>query len=186
MESGMNDRDVVRSMWYVEARKNLSGYFKVFQHTTYHVRHTMLMLILFMVLPISTTTAQVPFGGPATGYPADLEKKLEKRISLDLRDISVIDVLKFISSKAELNIVATQNITARVTLFLKDVSIGSALDVIILSSGLAIEEQDSILYVMTEEEYVALFGESYRDQRHVKILQLKYTDAQKVGDILGG
>lgn len=141
---------------------------------------------LFSILHSPSSFAQVSYTGSELGFPDEIKEELEKRISLDLRDITVLDVLKFLSNKADLNIVATQDITARVTLFLKDVSIGSALDIIIISTGLAIEFKEGILYVMTEEEYVALFGESYRDQRQVKILQLKYADATKVGEIIGG
>lgn len=129
--------------------------------------------------------AQIPY---ARGdmFPAELSEKLNERISLDLREISVIDVLKFLATKADVNIVASQNISARVTLFLKDVTIENALDIILLSTGLAIREKEGILYVMTDEEYTSLYGEAYRDQRQIKILQLKYADAGKLGEILGG
>ena len=103
--------------------------------TTYDIRHT------------KYAFAQTPYGRPGFVLPEEMNDKLERTISLDLRDIHVIDVLKFLSSKAELNIVASQNINARVTLFLKEVSIGSALDIILISTSLAVRIKQQILYV---------------------------------------
>lgn len=138
--------------------------------------------------PLSLTYAQTqtPFVQPAMDLPIDALEKLDRHITLDLRGIHVIDVIKFLSEKADLNIVASQNIDARVTLFLKDVTIGNAFEIILLSTGLATRVKDGIFYVMTDEEYGALYGEPYRDQRSIKILQLKYADAPKVGEIIGG
>ncbi len=125
---------------------------------------------------------------PIKGYEmtSDVSQKLGRNISLDLRKIDVVDVLKFLSTKADLNIVTSQNVNAKVTLFLKDVTISNALDIILISANLAVREKQGVLYVMTEEEYAALYGESYRDQRRIKIIQIRYADPSKVGELIGG
>lgn len=150
---------------------------------------TLLFSLLFFLSPISCLLfpifAQEPYGQSQISS-AELNKKLSDHISLDLRKIDVLDVLKFFSTKAGLNFVTSQNVNAKVTLFLKDVTISNALEIILISTGLAIREKEGVLYVMTEEEYTALYGESYRDQREIKIVEVKYTSPDKVGEILGG
>lgn len=143
-----------------------------------------LLLSAFCVLS-SALHAQTPYTS-TSNFSEKVYRRLSKSISLDLRKIDVLDVLKFLSTKADLNIVTSSNVNARVTLFLEDVAIGNALEVILISSGLAVKEKDGILYVMTEEEYTALYGQSYRDQRQIKIVQIRYTDPDKVGELLGG
>lgn len=144
--------------------------------------------ILAMMLVCSSTAAfaQTPYGQYEFQLPADIQKQLSQHITLDLRGIHVLDVLKYISEKTGINVVASQNIDARVNLFLKDVTVSNAFEIILLSSNLAFRIKEGIFYVMTDEEYTALYGEPYRDQRHIKIVQLKYTDATKAGEILGG
>lgn len=143
-------------------------------------------LFSFIVCLGGISHAQVPFASHERALPDDVTAKLDRHITLDLRGIHVLDVIKFLSEKADLNIIASQNIEARVNLFLKDVTIGNAFEIILLSTGLASKVKDDIFYVMTDEEYTALYGEPYRDQRHIKIIQLKYADAAKIGEIIGG
>lgn len=152
-----------------------------------------LKAMFFLLLPCSSLflllyplQAQTPFTTHEYTLPAEAIEKMDRHITLDLRGIHVLDVIKFLSEKADLNIVASQNIEARVTLFLKDVTIGNAFEIILLSTGLASRVKEGIFYVMTDEEYTALYGEPYRDQRHIKIIQLLYADATKVGEIIGG
>lgn len=145
---------------------------------------------LFIFLLVNSCFLQM--GYTQTAYTRSYEfsdqvsNKLIRDISIDLRKIDVVDVLKFLATKADLNIVTSQNVNAKVTLFLKNVTIGNALDIILISSGLAVREKDGVLYVMTEEEYLALYGESYRDQRHIKMVQIKYIDPNHVTEALGG
>ncbi len=106
---------------------------------------------------------------------AELEKKLEKEISLDLRDMDVVDVYKFLAVKGDFNISISKSISGRATLYLKRVSIKDALDIISLSNGLAYKiMSQNIIYAMTESEYSAMFGEKFSDKRKVKIVYLKY------------
>ena len=141
---------------------------------------------MILGMPALPGRAQVPFSQHEISLPPAAAEKLNRHITLDLRGIHVLDVIKFLSEKADLNIIASQNIDARVTLFLKDVSIANAFDIILISTGLASRVKDDIFYVMTDEEYAALYGEPYRDQRHIKMIQLKYSDPGKVGEIIGG
>ena len=148
--------------------------------------HFVLALFLWM-LSSQLAFAQSSYSQLRPTFSMAIQEKLERRISLDLRGIHVVDVLKFLSTKAELNIVASQTVEARVTLFLKDVSIGNALEVILLTTNLAFREKEGIFFVLPDQEYAGLYGEPYRDQRQIRVLQLKRTDAaERIGKVLGG
>lgn len=68
------------------------------------------------------------------------------KVSLDLKDVDVMKVLKILSSKAKVNIIASGNVSGQVTLKLKDVPWEKALDIVAKSHGLAYEGQgDSVL-----------------------------------------
>jgi type II secretory pathway component GspD/PulD (secretin) len=103
-----------------------------------------------------------------------LQLGLNRTIYLDLRDINVIDVIKFLAIEGDLNIVTSKNVQGRSTLLLKNVTIHDALDIIILSNQLAYEIKNNIIYVMSEDEYVEMFGKNYNDQRKVLTRTLAY------------
>ncbi|HNV86716.1 MAG TPA: secretin N-terminal domain-containing protein [Candidatus Omnitrophota bacterium] len=99
---------------------------------------------------------------------------LDKTIFLDLRDINVVDVLKFLALEGNLNIVTSKNVQGRSTLVLKNVTIRDALDIIVISNQLAYEIRNEIIYVMTEEEYRQVYGESYNNKRKILTRNLRY------------
>ncbi|MFA7114071.1 MAG: secretin N-terminal domain-containing protein, partial [Candidatus Omnitrophota bacterium] len=105
----------------------------------------------------------------------ELDSKLDKSISLDLRDMDVVDVYKFLAMKGDFNITISKSIQGRVTLYLKNISISDALDIISLANNLAYRQiGDNIIYVMTAEEYEKTHGKSFNDRREIKILYLEY------------
>ena len=116
--------------------------------------------------------------------PLTMEEGLAKKVSLDLRGMDIVDTIKFLSMKGGLNIVTSKDVTGRITLFLKDVTIGDTLDVILLTNKLACETKKNIIAIMTEAEYEALYGEKYTDKREIKTLKLKYILPTKAGEAL--
>lgn len=103
-----------------------------------------------------------------------LSKGLKKNIFLDLRDINVVDVLKFLALEGNINIVTSKNVQGRSTLLLRDVSIGDALEIIMVSNNLAYDIKGEIIYVMTEEEYFQLYGRNYNDKKKIQTRTLEY------------
>lgn len=103
-----------------------------------------------------------------------LNEGLRKNIFLDLRDINVIDVLKFLALEGNINIVTSRTVQGRSTLLLRDVSIGDALEIIVVSNNLAYDIKGEIIYVMTEDEYFQLYGKNYNDKREIETRKLKY------------
>ncbi len=110
---------------------------------------------------------------------------LSKRISIDLRQIDILAVMKFLAEEGDLNIATGKNVGGRVRLFLKDVSIRDVLDIVALTYELAYVVQNGIIHLMTEADYQRLFGSSFADQRQVVRLQLQYGDPTSVAALLG-
>ncbi len=138
--------------------------------------------VLFSSLSIicsSLTYAQepAPAESPAIGIESASGSDsggLNQHMALDLRDMDIVDTLKFLAIKGGINIIASKDVTGRVSLFLRDVTIKDALDIILIANNLAYEKRGSILYVMTEAEYKALHGENFKDTRKVRTYNLKY------------
>lgn len=110
---------------------------------------------------------------------------LATKISLDLRGMDMVEVLKFLATKGNFNIVASPDVQGRATLILTDVSVRDALDIVLVSNGLAIERRGTILYVMSGKSYEEIYGHRYGDPRQSLIVQLTYANPGQVGALLG-
>jgi len=110
-----------------------------------------------------------------------LKEGLSRRIALDLRSIDVNDVLKFLAQKGNVNIIVSKAVEGRVTLFVKNVTIREALDIIMTANSLAYETRPGdVLYVMPEVEYKALNGRNFKDVRQVRKIELTYASPRAV------
>ena len=114
------------------------------------------------------------FSETATNQPAQgVDAGMDKSIFLDLRDINVIDVFKFLAVQGSLNIVTSKNVQGRSTLLLRDVKIKDALDILVISNQLAYETRNGITYIMTEDEYALSHGKSFNDKKKIAMRMLK-------------
>ncbi len=109
---------------------------------------------------------------------------LTEKISLDLRGMDVIEVLKFLAKKGTLNIVTSPDVQGRANLMLTDVSVRDAMEILLVSNNLAVERRGTILYIMPEAAYEQLNGRLYADRRHSLILQLTYANPGQVATLL--
>lgn len=107
-----------------------------------------------------------------------------QKITLDVKGMDVIDFLKMISQQSGMNIVASKNVTGRVTIFLKDVDAWDAFEIILLSNDLAYEVRGGIVTVMTGREYETIYGERFKDKKQVGIVKLNYMKAVEVSKTL--
>lgn len=80
---------------------------------------------------------------------------------IDFKEMDVADVLKVISQKSGINIVAGNNVTGRVTLYLKDVDVRDVLNIIAMSNDLAFAEKDNLIHVMTGADYERNYGRKF-------------------------
>lgn len=126
-------------------------------------------------LPISIEESSIP-----------LKERLEKKITLDVRDMSVIDVLRFLALRGDFNLVTSSTVQGRATFYLKSVSIKDALNIAVLSNKLAYAIENEIVHIMTEEEFSAQFGKTFSDKREVQIIHLNYAKPSYVLAALDG
>ena len=69
----------------------------------------------------------------------------QNKISLDFKGMDIVDVLKILAARSEMNLVVGKNVAGRVTLFLKDVDLRDAFEIILLSNDLAYEKKGDII-----------------------------------------
>ncbi|MBU1124896.1 MAG: hypothetical protein KKC84_02630 [Candidatus Omnitrophica bacterium] len=102
------------------------------------------------------------------------EELWELPISLDLRNMDIMDALKYIGTKGSLNVIATKNVSGRVMLTLNNVPLKDVFDLMLRSNDLAYIKKGEVFHIMTGAEYKALYGENFTDLRKVKIIHLQY------------
>ncbi len=129
--------------------------------------------IVIIAVALCGTSVAFAFS-PGDVVSPEMEQKLEKTIFLDLRDINVVDVFKFIAVQGNLNVVTSKNVQGRSTLVLKNVKIRDALDILVVSNALAYEVRENIIYIMSEDEYTQTRGKSFNDKRKVLTRTLIY------------
>ncbi|MDB4349338.1 hypothetical protein OAA99_00110 [Omnitrophica bacterium] len=105
-------------------------------------------------------------------------------ISLDFKGMDVVDVLKLLAQRGDMNIAVSKNVRGKVTMFLKDVSVYDAFVIILASNELAYEKSGNILNVMTDKDYERLYGRKFHDKRIIRTFELKYTNATDISKAL--
>ncbi len=112
--------------------------------------------------------------------PAQYEEDLEL-LSLDLKGMDIRDVLKILSQKSGLNIVADKDVKGTVSIYIKDVDVMSALDIIATTNDLAYEQEGTLIRVMLDTKYKKMHGSSFKNTTKTEIVKLDYANASDVG-----
>jgi type IV pilus assembly protein PilQ len=94
-----------------------------------------------------------------------------RRISLDFKDIDMADILRLIAEVSDLNVIAGEEVSGRVTIRLVDVPWDQALDVILLTKGLGFIRIGNVLRiapqaVLAQEEEMRL-----QEKRNLELLE---------------
>ena len=108
------------------------------------------------------------------------EDALDMRISLDFKNIDIVEALKFISKKSGMNIIPTKDVQGRITLSVEDAILRDIFNIMLRSHGLAYDKRGDIYNVMTNEEYKTLYGKSFSDMSEVRIFHLRYAIPEHV------
>jgi type II secretory pathway component GspD/PulD (secretin) len=125
-----------------------------------------------------------PAGQKEDDVSLEGQSSLQKKVSLDLRSMDVVDTIRFLAKEAGVNIVTTDSVSGRITFFLEDVSVVDVLEMIASTNSLALTKKGNIVTVMTESEYEKLYGEKYTSMKESKVLTLKYADPGHVKKLL--
>jgi len=103
-----------------------------------------------------------------------LDDRMARKITLDVRDMNIVDVIKFLAQKGEFNVIIAPSVEGRSTVLLHDVGIKDALDIVVISNKLAYHIDDDIVQVMSAAEYEAMYGKQFSDKTEVSIVHLQY------------
>ncbi|MBI3020487.1 MAG: TonB C-terminal domain-containing protein [Candidatus Omnitrophica bacterium] len=137
------------------------------------------LFVIWLTLGLTTPLlAEVP--APAAGRPA----LTNQRISLDLKGVDILDVLKLFSQKSGLNFVAGRNVSGRVTIFVNDVDVWEAFELIIEANDLAYERRGNIVTVMMARDYELLYGEKFQERNRNLVQPLRHAKAIQVATVL--
>lgn len=117
--------------------------------------------------------------------PVAVDTSNAAKISLDIKGMDIVDVCKMLALRAGLNIVVGKNVKGKVSLFLRDVDIWDAFEIILLANGLAYDRKDNIVNIMTQKDYQVLYGVAYKDKKDVDIVRLRYSKAKDLVGPLG-
>ncbi len=105
------------------------------------------------------------------------------KISLDLRGVEITELFKILSRRSNVNIIPSAQVKGRINIFLNDVSVEDAMEIILVSQNLAADKKDNIRYIMTATEYQQTFGRKYYEKRKLKIFKLTAADPQAVFNV---
>jgi type IV pilus assembly protein PilQ len=111
-----------------------------------------------------------------------------RRISLDFKEIDMADILRLIAEVSDLNVIAGEEVAGKVTIRLVDVPWDQALDVILLTKGLAFVRVGNVLriapsQVLKQEEEMRLQERRALEELEdlvVKLQPVNYADVAQV------
>ena len=99
-----------------------------------------------------------------------------ERISLDVKGAQVANVLRLISKQGNLNIVASQDVNATITVSLANVTIKEALDLVVRANGLDYIVKNEVILVKPRDKFEG-------PELETMVYRLKYVDANNLKNI---
>ncbi|ASP16894.1 type IV pilus secretin PilQ [Neisseria sp. 23W00296] len=114
------------------------------------------------------------------------------RVSFDFQDVDVRTILQILAKESGMNIVASDSVTGKMTLTLKDVPWDQALDLVMQARGLDMRRSGNIINVAPRSELLARDKEILTQQREIdelgplysRTFQLKYKNVEEFRKIL--
>jgi len=104
-----------------------------------------------------------------------------ENITLDFKDADIHNVLKIMSQKSGINIVATPDVIGTISIKLVDVPWDRAMDVILKSNGFGYQKQGNVILVTKLENMSKIQAD---EPLRTEIINLKFLDAQDAMRIL--
>ncbi|MCD4781529.1 MAG: hypothetical protein K8S27_13425 [Candidatus Omnitrophica bacterium] len=105
------------------------------------------------------------------------EKTSKKIDVLDFKDVDVHDVLKVISQKTGVNIVAGHAVKGKITVYLKSIELEDALKTILESHGWAYIEEDNVIKVLSNQEFKVRYGYDFGRPVVTRVKPVSYAKA---------
>ncbi|MFA5388923.1 MAG: secretin N-terminal domain-containing protein [Candidatus Omnitrophota bacterium] len=128
---------------------------------------------VFIVLLFSVTSVCYGQEGPGLKDGEAVESTSPGNITMDFKDADINNVLRILSYKSGMNIVAGKDVTGLVTIRLTDVPWEKALDVVLRTYGYTYEREGNVIRVTTtanlenEELVTEVFSLNYANAKNV-------------------
>lgn len=143
----------------------------------------LVLTVLYIALPIAMigiagaqdSDAQKPRPIILTEPKESLEDRLLRKITLDVRDMNIVDILKFLAVKGEFNVVISPTVEGKTTVLLHNVGIKDAMDIVVISNKLAYHIESDIVQIMTSAEFESIYGKKFSDKTEVAVIHLQYS-----------
>jgi len=100
---------------------------------------------------------------------------------LELKAMDIVDVLKLLSQKSGLNIVAGNGVQGKVTIYLRDVRLKDVLYIILDANDLAYQAEEGIVRVMPGREFEQRYGYPFGGKIQTRILRVEHIE---IADVL--
>ena len=143
------------------------------------------MIIMYVAVPVmmlGVARAEDPTDGAQKPKPIilvepkeSLEDRLARKITLDVRDMNVVDILKFLAVKGDFNVIISPTVDGKTTVLLHNVGIKDAMDIVVISNKLAYHVENDIVQMMTAAEFESIYGKKFSDKTEVAVIHLQYS-----------
>jgi len=101
-----------------------------------------------------------------------------KPLSLDLREMDIVDVLKMLSRQSGINIVVARNVAGRVTAFFNNVEFWEAFRTLLSTRDLAYAKEGDLIQVMAAADYERLYGVSFAKTTTLHVIPMSHIKAR--------
>jgi type IV pilus assembly protein PilQ len=140
--------------------------------------------------PVVTNPVKVKDVYSHLAKPVETKKYTGKKISLDLQDADVVNVLRLLADVGGVNIVFGSDVSGKVTVNLKDIPWDQALDIVLMTNGLDKVRMGKIIRIarsetITEEANKRLAAMKASDKVEplvTRIIPINYSDIKTVKD----
>jgi len=109
------------------------------------------------------------------------EVDLKVPMTLDVKGMDILDVIKIISLRSGLSVATSPDVRGKVSIFLKDVSVWDAFEILVAANDLAYEKRGDLINVMTNKEYESKYGKPFYDLRVLKKYTLRNSKVESLG-----
>ncbi|MBV1914960.1 MAG: type IV pilus secretin PilQ, partial [Pseudomonadales bacterium] len=150
--------------------------------------------LAYQVNNIFTLTVKPVIGEEVSNRRLGLLVYVGEKLSLNFQDIEVRSVLQLIADFTDLNLVASDTVSGRITLRLKNTPWDQALDLILKTKGLDKRQDGNVLMVAPASEIAAREKLELQTSKQLKALaplyteyvDVRYAKAEEVIKLLGG
>lgn len=140
---------------------------------------------LMLTAPASAQNEAAPPDKPAAGADGDKAKvKVSEHMTVDLhvKDEAIANVLELLSIQSQKNIIASKNVTGKVSADLYSVTFFEALDALLHVNGYVWMEKGNFIYVYTREEYDQI--KKATSKRVAKVVRLNYLNGADAAEFV--